>query len=205
LRLKRETNTNPRLIIHGIPCSLTKEDLKFEIISLNLKDVDFPDVKIIYVFSPKDNRRLLSCIIEVSPNIRALLLKDEYIFINYSACKIFDYIRVLQRYHCLVFDHFGFAKQCNFSPVYGHCAGAHKTKNCFSKKNSVCGNCKRWQPQEERSHSALDSKNCYFTKKNFGSSISTMANNQTKNIRICHCQSLFAHIDEFRSFFVNSG
>jgi len=34
-----------------------------------------------------------------------------------------------------------------------------------------------------------------------------MANNQMENCQICHinCQSLFAHIDEFRSFFENSG
>jgi len=76
-------------------CGLTKEDLTCEIISLNLKDVDFPDVKIIYVFPPKHNRRLSDCIIEIPPNIRALLLKDEYIFINYSLYKISDYIRVL--------------------------------------------------------------------------------------------------------------
>jgi len=40
-----------------------------------------------------------------------------------------------------------------------------------------------------------------------GSSISTMTNNQTEDIRICYvnCQSLFAHINKFSSFFINSG
>jgi len=168
-----------------------KEDLKSEIILLNLKDVDSPNVKIIYIFPPKDNCRL--CVIEVPPNIRVLLLKDEYIFINHSACKISYYIRVLQCYRCLAFSHF--AKQCKFSPVCGHYAGDHETKDCLSKKNDpVCGNCKQCLMRNGRiqlwtAKTALS----YVEEFRIGSSISTMINNQTENIRICHvnCQSLF--------------
>jgi len=34
-----------------------------------------------------------------------------------------------------------------------------------------------------------------------------MDNNPIENLRICHvnCQSLLAHLDEFRNFFINSG
>ncbi|XP_011174142.1 uncharacterized protein LOC105206332 [Solenopsis invicta] len=157
LRLEQETKINPRLIVHGVPCGMKSEDLKKEIISLNLKNVTFPDIRVIYVFPPRENRKFTSCVIEVLPAIRAQLLKEELIFVNYSVCKIADYVKVLQCYRCLAFGHF--AKTCKFSPRCGYCAEGHETRDCVTReRDPVCGNCMRWLPHEERSHSALDSR-----------------------------------------------
>ncbi|XP_011171106.1 uncharacterized protein LOC105203880 [Solenopsis invicta] len=163
LRLEQEAKINPRLIVHGIPCAMKSEDLKKEI-SLNLKNVESPDIRVIYIFPPKDNRRSTSCIIEVSPEIHVQLLKDELIFVNYSVCKVADYVKVLQCFKCLAFGHF--ARHCKFPPLCGHCADGHKSRDCASRaRNPMCGNCKRWLPHEKRSHSALDCKNCPILRK----------------------------------------
>jgi len=159
LKLLQENKIHPRLIIHGVPRGMTRDDLKSEIIALNLKDVDTTEVKIVYVFPPRENRKFTNCILEVPSNIRTVLLKEKHVFVNFSACRISDYINVLQCFKCLAFGHL--ARHCKFSALCGHCAGDHEMMECqLRNESSICGNCKRWAPQEERTHSALDSKKC---------------------------------------------
>jgi len=142
LKLVQKNKMYPRLIVHGIPCGMTKEDLRSEIIALNLKDIDTSEIKIVYVFPPKENHKYTNCILEVPPNIRTVLLKEKHVFVNFLACRISDYINVLQCFKCLVFGHL--ARHYKFSALYGHCAGDHETKECQLKnENSICGNCKR--------------------------------------------------------------
>jgi len=115
LKLMQENKMHPRLIIHGVLCCMIKEDLRSEIVALNLKDADTSEVKIVYVFPPKENRKFTNCILEVPPNIRTILLKEKHAFVNFSACKISDYINVLQCFKCLAFGHL--ARHCKFSAL----------------------------------------------------------------------------------------
>lgn len=48
LKLEQETKIN--LIVHRILCGMKSEDLKKEIISLNLKNFQFLDIRVIYIF-----------------------------------------------------------------------------------------------------------------------------------------------------------
>lgn len=76
---------NPRLLVHRVSCELSAEDIESEIVALNLKDIAKSEVKVIYIFPPRNNRRTTNCIIEISPNVRSRLLNEKHIFINYSA------------------------------------------------------------------------------------------------------------------------
>lgn len=158
-RVERETKFNPRLIIHGVPCRLTTAEVESEIVALNLTNHDGAKVKVLYRFPPKENRSTTSCIIEVSPDVRNLLLKEKHIYINYSACRFSDHVRVLQCFKCLAFGHC--AKDCKLSALCGHCAGEHELRDCTRRGEAAsCGNCRRWHTNEERSHSALDGDKC---------------------------------------------
>lgn len=142
LKLVQENKMHPRLLVHGVPKDMSANDLRSEIIALNLKNVDTSGVKVVYVFPPRNNRRYTNCILEVQPNIRSLLLKEKHVFVNYSACKITDHINVTQCFKCLAFGHL--AKFCRFSSLCGHCAGDHETKDCEHRSaKPICGNCKR--------------------------------------------------------------
>jgi len=91
--------------------------------------------------------------------IHSLLVKNKYIYVNYSACRVSDYVKVLQCYKCLAFGHF--AKHCRFTAICGHCAGGHELRECASRNaDFVCGNCKRWTSFDVQSHSALNITNC---------------------------------------------
>jgi len=57
-----------------------KNDLRAEIIALNLKDIESSEVKVVYVvFPPKENRKFTNCVMEV---IRSQLLNEKHVFIN---------------------------------------------------------------------------------------------------------------------------
>ena len=159
LRLERENKLNPRLLIRGVPCGLSPEEIQANIVALNLKDQDINKVKVIYLFPPREKRKTTNCVIEVSPDIRNLLMRENHIFIGYSSCKFSDHVRVLQCYKCLAFGHF--AKDCKSSPLCGHCAGRHELRDCDRRAEAaVCGNCRKWSPNEQSTHSAMDSYGC---------------------------------------------
>jgi len=159
LQIEEERKRNPRILIRGVPCDLTREEIISETIALNLKGLEAPELKMVYIFSPKRDRITTNCVLEVSPDVRSRLLSDGLVCIGYSACRVTDYIRVLQCFRCLAFGHL--AKNCKFPSLCGHCAGEHETKDCTKRDATpVCGNCKRWTGQDMLHHSALDSACC---------------------------------------------
>lgn len=165
LEVEQVTKLKPRLILHNVPVGMTKDEIKTDLIALNLdmQTDTVSDINIIYTFPPKDKKTSVSCVIEVSPAIRTKLLKNSRVYINYSTCRLEDYIRVLQCYKCLAFGHL--SKHCTAESLCGHCAGTHEMKNCPNRSSTaICGNCKRWL-HEELSHSALDGRSCSILKK----------------------------------------
>lgn len=167
LTLAQESKINPRVLIHGVPCHMTREDIKSDIIALNLRDVsstELAQVRVVYLFPEKEGRKTTNCVMEVTPHIRSLLLSDKHVYVNYYACRVSDYVKVLQCFKCLAFGHF--AKNCKSTPLCGHCAKPHETKECTKRKESpVCGNCRRWTSQVAPQHSALDGKSCPILRK----------------------------------------
>ncbi|XP_011859674.1 PREDICTED: uncharacterized protein LOC105557119 [Vollenhovia emeryi] len=128
LELTHEGKVDPRLLIRGVPGDMSVEEIKFNIISLNLYNSAASKVRVVYMFPCKNNRHNTNCVIEVPPDVRTTLLKKKTLFIGYSACEVTDYVRVLQCYRCLAFGHQ--AKNCRFAPLCGHCAKDHETKEC---------------------------------------------------------------------------
>lgn len=142
LKIEQETKLNPRLIMHGVPCGLYVREVEDQIVALNVKKEDRSKEKIIYMFPIKNNRATTSCIVEVTPEIRNMLLKERHIYINYSVCSLSDHVRVLQCFKCLAFGHF--AKNCKSAALCGHCAGNHELKDCTKRmETATCGNCKK--------------------------------------------------------------
>ncbi|XP_011685781.1 PREDICTED: uncharacterized protein LOC105448737 [Wasmannia auropunctata] len=158
LRLVEEKRANPRLLIRGVLFRLSGDDIRSELITLNLRNFDPAEVKVTHVYTPTRDRGTTSCVIEVTPGIRSFLLAEGQVFISFSACSVSDFVRVLQCYKCLAFGHM--AKNCKFDPLCGHCAGDHETRACTAEEGPpVCGNCRRWTSRDER-HSALDGGRC---------------------------------------------
>ncbi|KAL6421363.1 hypothetical protein ACFW04_014700 [Cataglyphis niger] len=138
---------NPRLIIHGIPAEMSAKEIEDELL-------------VLYIFSPKQDMHITSCILEVIPAVRRTLLGCEQIYLRYSACSFSDHIRIVQCYRCLSFGHI--AKDCKGKLSYRHCVGAHGMKNCSNKDQSPkCLNYKRHHVSHgDLAYSTMDAAKC---------------------------------------------
>ncbi|KAL6416763.1 hypothetical protein ACFW04_014840 [Cataglyphis niger] len=118
LTVRENIKLNPWLIIHGV----------------------------IYIFTPKKDRRIISCILEVTPAVRRTLLGCGRIYLRYSC------------YRCLSFNHI--AKDCKGKPSCEHCA--HEMKDCRNRDQpSKCLNCERHHVSHgDLAHSAMDAAKC---------------------------------------------
>lgn len=161
LKVVENVKMNPRLIVFGVPCSMTADEIEKEIIAQNFNDsndVIRTDLKIVYIYKARENRQFTNCILEVSPDMRKQLFNNRRIYLRFSAYNFADYVRVLQCYKCLGFGHL--AKNCTSNSACGHCAGPHQMKDCRNREQPpVCSNCMRnSRGSDTPAHSALDIK-----------------------------------------------
>lgn len=106
LKVQESVKLNPRLIVHGVPIEMTAGEIEKEFVAQNLsKTMDGAEIKVIYIFPSKQNKRVTSCVLEVTSSIRKALLSCGRIFLRYSSCSFSDYVRVIQWYRCLAFGH----------------------------------------------------------------------------------------------------
>lgn len=159
LEVRETAKLNPRLLVFGVPSSYTREQIVSDLFTLNLKGFkcDQSDVKVIYVFPPR-GRTVTNCVIEVSPEVRAFMLRMSKLYFGFVSCRFRDYVRILQCYRCLAFGHI--ARDCSASPRCGHCAGEHEGKDCSRREVApVCFNC-RGGGSVDMGHTAFDSRAC---------------------------------------------
>lgn len=165
----------PRIIIHGIPVEMSTEEIRDGIIMQNLQIIKDPFVKIVYKYPVKSGKNYVSCIVEVSPRVRELLLKNNNVYLGFSACRCADHVRVLQCFRCSGFGHL--ARDCESRPACAHCAGEHEQKDCRAKdKSPVCANCIRvgGGRGKEVSHEAWDVRSCPILRRRVADKISNI-------------------------------
>lgn len=101
LKVQENVKLNPKLIVRGVPVEMSPCEIKDELIAQNLDGDASSEVKAVYIFPPRENKRTTSCILEVSFVVRNALVKEGRIFLRYAACSFSDYVRVMQCYRCL--------------------------------------------------------------------------------------------------------
>jgi len=161
LKVVEKTKLNPRLMIYSIPSEMSPEEIKKELIAQNLNNDKDVELQIIYIYKPKPNKTVTSCVIEVSPEVRKRLLANGRIYLRFSACTFTDHVRVLQCYRCMTFGHI--ARDCKSAPVCGHCSEQHEMKDCKNKAQPpLCCNCSRTSKRSTNDlvHSASDVEKC---------------------------------------------
>ncbi|CAL1671737.1 unnamed protein product [Lasius platythorax] len=160
LKVQENIKSNPRLIVHGVPVDMSAEDIVQELVAQNLDGRDAEAVKMIYLFKAKQNKHKTSCVIEVKPEVRKVLLERGRIFLRYAACALADHVRIVQCFKCLSFGHY--AANCKGKPSCGHCTGEHEMKDCRSRDSKPrCVNCERQAGSRgDSAHSAIDASKC---------------------------------------------
>ncbi|CAL7940834.1 unnamed protein product [Xylocopa violacea] len=155
LMIKVRSKLRPRLVIRNMPSDVSFTNVPRAIVES--ADVEVAEIKPITEFIRSDKSRK-NVIVEVSPEIRNKLVSQGKIYFGYEACKVEDYISILQCYKCMKFNHL--AKNCTAdTSTCGHCAGSHDSRKCECKTKLRCVNCDKLGYMDI-AHSALDSRKC---------------------------------------------
>lgn len=147
----------PRLVIRNVPTDIRQEDIAKTIIEDNMLEVDPSEVKFVYRYPARPNRRGVSCVIETSAKIRDKLLNNGRLYVGFTSCRIEDHILIKQCYNCLGFGHL--ARECQKPKVCANCAGPHSARECRDHLLLKCQNCYSAK-MHDTAHSATDARNC---------------------------------------------
>lgn len=148
LRASVTAPNNPRLLLHGVDPDISKADLLTCIFSQNLANSTTEDefrkgVNPINA-TKRPDRHTVSWLLEVSPEMRRLLIDLDRVYVDFSACTVRDYAQATRCYRCHWYGHP--AKYCREKdPVCGHCTKVgHEYKDCPTKSTAPkCPNCFR--------------------------------------------------------------
>ena len=146
----------PTINVVGIPPGITKETLKYELFQQNpvlrnmhdeLNGEGEGKFSILSISALKKNSQLAKASIAISNSIREYIANasSDRLFLGNGTCKVYDNFHVKRCFNCQKYGHIG--EKCNQSVTCGYCAGAHETRTCQLKQNSVlsdqcCSNCK---------------------------------------------------------------
>ena len=161
LEVKPNAMLDPRLIVHGVPVELTKEEIVECIKEQNLPEDSTEVIKMTYLYPAKE-KKARSCIVEVSPETRTRLLARRRINVRWSVCRVEDYVSVTQCFRCAGFGHI--ASACKSNARCSHCAGEHIADDCTKKDPLKCVNCSE-AAIGDCSHSARDKGKCSILRK----------------------------------------
>jgi hypothetical protein len=148
LKVSEPVNVKPKIVIYNVDREISPEQIKEEIYVRNFQnhvnrqkwDKEFNPL---FKIGPKDRDRV-HWVIECSPEIRKELINSFKIYIEWTSCKVKDYVSVSRCYKCQALGHV--SKYCKKEKdVCSHCASeGHNFKSCPNTKNgSNCVNCKK--------------------------------------------------------------
>jgi len=164
IQVSEPNDRKPRMILYNVPSDLTSDELRDLTLSRNV-DVDSAvktkpeEFKPLFKTGPR-NKGEVHWVVECSPRIRNILNDKERIYLDWTSCKVQDYVRLTRCYQCHLFGHSG--KSCRAKdPICGHCAEVgHVYKDCKSReeREPSCVNCKRNKVQD--SNHSVNSSSC---------------------------------------------
>lgn len=156
---------NPKIKITGLNVEIERNQLKTCIINQNRYingQNAILDVKSIY-----KGKYAYTAIMEVDGESFNEIMKRGILKIEWSICKVFEYVNIMRCFKCCGFYHK--AINCRNNVVCGNCGdGNHETKDCTDKENLKCVNCltvnQKYNLKYHTNHRAYDT-NCEVLKK----------------------------------------
>lgn len=146
----------PKICIKKIDSSIPDNQIKNVILeqNQNLRDeMDKENSVFEKVFCKSEGHFKKSAVFTCSPNIRSLIMKCGYLYIDCNKCDCEDNLFIHQCLHCSGFGHT--EKFCNLKSVVNvtcvYCAGSHRGPDCPNKynyNNHCCTNCLHSQNRE---------------------------------------------------------
>lgn len=148
IRLAEPKRILPKVLIYDIEQNMTEEEFKEYLYTQNLtdKDIKVEDVRNHVKLCFKTGRRDLpvcNWVVEVTPEIRAVLMMEGRAYLDFAACKVVDYLAVSRCFKCQGYGHV--EKTCKRigGPLCAHCGKVgHLKAQCPSiNEKPSCINC----------------------------------------------------------------
>ena len=137
----------PRVIIYNVPTDTSDKDFLTALRNQNLAGMDKgkqrEEIKISHKTGNR-NAEINNWVLEVTPDIRNALLKQDKVYLGWICLRIRDYVNVSRCYKCQEYGHV--SKYCRATKdTCGHCGrDGHKFKDCpNTEKDAICITCKR--------------------------------------------------------------
>lgn len=130
---------NPRIIIYDVESKLEASEVK-ELITRQNPELGNEVVKACFKTGPKTGE-FCNWVMEVSPSVRAKLIRKRRVYMNWNSCRVSDFVISLRCFKCHVYGHI--SKHCNVAPICGHCGENGHTRDACKNRNTsaVCSNC----------------------------------------------------------------
>lgn len=151
----------PKIAVYGVDSEFDETNIAKEIYSRNEDIQQFLEYRqnedidqhIICKFKFRKTRPdgANTWVLEVSPQLRQLLLVNRKIKIGYNLCRFSDYLQITRCFGCHQFGHI--RANCPSNEVLcGFCGAKHETKACDPKQvKNFCVNCDRHNKNKNRS------------------------------------------------------
>lgn len=153
LKIEDTLKKRPKIIIIGVPSEMPERELLECLFEQNVADIQPPITREQFLSSLKLSHKsgkkdTATCnyILEVSAELRRVLIKQQRVYINWTSCPVRDFTLVTRCYNCQQYGHS--AKFCRDSdPTCGHCgSGGHSIKECPARAEPAkCATCMRYK------------------------------------------------------------
>lgn len=150
---------NPRLLVKNVNLEGldTCEAILHNIVSLNNLKESSSQIKIVTKLKYFQD---INLVIEVSPDVRTIILQKGYLFIGWKKSSVSDHIRIIRCSKCCGYGHTG--TECKSEVTCFKCGGKHKAASCTSSILR-CINCsnnnQHWKRKVQTDHASND-KQC---------------------------------------------
>jgi hypothetical protein len=148
----------PRLVVKGVRNDIDENDLIELLINNNLCVKEFLEgkeaedhISLKFKFRRKSRDGDNMFCLEVSPEMRQIIFKNQKLFIEWNSCSYEDFLPIIRCFKCNAFGHM--QNKCTQSDnSCGHCGQNHKTIECKVKDRNqyFCLNCDKFNRKKNQ-------------------------------------------------------
>lgn len=145
--VERPRTVLPKVMIYDVPNEITEEEVKTCIITQNPSrrpeaDAALRGLKIVRKIAVRE-RKVEHWVLECTPEVRDWLTSEGRIYIDWSSCRVKDYLSVTRCYNCQGYGHP--SRFCKGKRTCGHCSGDHDRKDCEARNDAFpCPACAKF-------------------------------------------------------------
>lgn len=145
--VERPKTVLPKVMVYDVPNEISEEEVKTCIITQNPSrrpeaDAALRGMRIVKKMAVRD-RKVEHWVLECTPEVRDWLTSEGRIYIDWSSCRVKDFLSVTRCYNCQGYGHP--SRFCKGKRTCGHCSGDHDRKDCESRNDAFpCPACAKF-------------------------------------------------------------